>query len=333
MARLVVGVLAAGLLAAAPWGAPPASAATYTDSTAAWLTPGAGVNESGPRVRIGYLKIQRPGTYYATLSAPIDDKSADAVQIASVSLLCKENSGDVDRVGTSANVFRGETFTLGARVYFSIKERGACFAYGSTMGLKRSSAPLSSRKVRVRATLTVAGPVSSATRETKRFVYDDADRGYAGKSFLAKPKVQAHAGELGTTAWRGSTAYVSGNAYLTTCVSDGGSRDQTTNGKNLCTPGVIKHGEAGSLVRLRLVARQYTAGGSVCATTIVPGTTTRKRISARRHHLPVAIQGRVTLSDSTRCGTKVRAWTEVQVLEGPSVVVHFPNTVTAYRPT
>ncbi|MFC5010344.1 hypothetical protein [Nocardioides plantarum] len=329
---LVLGLLA-GLLAVVPWGAAPASAATRSDVTSAWLTPRAGANEAGPRVRLGYLKVQAPGTYSATLSAQVTDNSRDAVQIASVSLLCKENSGDEDRIGTSANVFRGETFAMGTRVYFSVKDHGACFAYGSTMGLKTTSASLSSRRVRVRATLTVSGPVSSATRESKRFVYDDASRAYSGRSSLAKPHAFTHAAELQTAARRGSKAYVTGNTYLTTCISDGGSRDQTTNGRYLCTPGVIKHGEAGSLVRLRLVVRQYTPGGSVCETTIVPGSTTQKRISARRHHLPVAVKGAVTLPDNSRCGTKVRAWTEVQVLDGPAVVVHFPNTVTAYRPT
>jgi hypothetical protein len=120
---------------------------------------------------------------------------------------------------------------------------------------------------------------------------------------------------------------------LTACTSDNGSRDQTTGGKKLCTPGVVKHGAAGSLVRLRLVVRQYTAQGAVCATTIVPGSTTQRRISARRHHLPVAVKGDVTLSEAAGCSSRLRAWTEVHVLDGPSVVVHFPNTVTAYRPT
>jgi hypothetical protein len=129
-------LLALGLLVGllAPWQAAPASAATRSVVTSAWLTPGSGANASGPRVRIGYLKVEAPGTYSATLTAQVTDNSADAVQIASVSLLCKENSGDEDRIGTSTNVFRGETFTLGTRVYFTIKDHGACSAYGTTMG-------------------------------------------------------------------------------------------------------------------------------------------------------------------------------------------------------
>lgn len=329
----LVMLLASGLLAGLLAAPAPATAAVYTGTTSEWLTPTSTVERPGPRVRIGYVKVPSPGTYLANLSAAITDDSTDSVQYVAVSLICKEETTIRDQVGAAANVVRGETLTLNARVYFSIRKRGACFAYGTTMGLQKSSASLSSRRLKARTTLTISGPVSDATAETRRFVDNNASGDYAGRSFLAKPRVLAHAGELETQARPGSRALVTGNAYLTTCAFEGGSRDQTTNGKDLCTRAVVVRGERGTLARVRLVVRQYTPGGRVCATTVVPGSSTQVRITARRHHLPVAVKGDVTLADDAGCGSRTRAWTEVQVLDGPAVVVHFPSTVTAFRPT
>lgn len=312
----------------------PASAEVYSGTTSVKLKPTSRAEQPGERVRIGYVKVPERGTYRASLTSVVTNRSADSVQYVAVSLICKEESSIEDQIGAAANTIKGETLTLNARVYFTIKKRGACFAYGTTMGLRNSSASLSSRDLDVKSTLTIGGPVSAATKEAKRFVYDDANRGYSGRSFLAKPKVQAHAGELETSAAPGSTAFVSGNVYLTGCSHLAGSRDQTTDGKDLCTRSVVKRGAEGALVKVRLVVRQYTPGGRPCTTTIVPGSTVQKRITANRHHLPVAVQGDVTLPGSNAgCGYRVRAWTEVQVLSGPAVVVHFPSTVTAYSPT
>lgn len=310
-----------------------ALAAVDTDSVSATLTPSAQVRRNGENQKLGYLKISAPGTYMATLSANIRDDSVDPIQMASISLMCKERTKTLDKLGTAANIFRGETFPLTVRVYFTIKERGACFGYGATMTLRGSSASLSRRAVRATALLTVAGPVSATTVESRRFINDDPSRDrYAHRSFLAHPHQQTHAAALTTSAAPGSSALLTGSAYLTSCVSDGGSRDASTGGRELCVPSVIKHGQDGSLIRVRLVARQYAADGGACATTVVPGTTRRLRISARRHHLPVSLQGNVTLPSNARCTERVSTWIELTVLSGPAVVVHFPNTVTALRP-
>ncbi len=312
--------------------APAASAASYSGSTTVWLTPGSVVNATGARVSLGSVKVPSPGTYHADLSSRITDHSADSVQYVAVSLICKEETSIEDQVGSATNIVRGETRTLNARVYFSVSKRAVCFAYGATTRLKGGSAAPSTRRLSARSTITITGPVASATRETRRFVWDDANRGYAGRSFLAKPGQYAHTGELSSSAAPGSQALVTGNVYLTTCSFQGGSRDQTTDGKDLCTAAVTRHVATGSLVQVRLVVRQYTSGGSVCATTIVPGSTAQVRITQTRHHLPVAVQGTVTLPAAAGCGSAVHAWTEVRVLSGPSVVVHFPSTVTAFRP-
>lgn len=326
-------VLLLGLLASLLAATPPAEAAVYADSSTAHLVPSSTARRNGPNEKLGYVKIMTPGTYVATLSARIRDDSIDPIQVASISLLCKEESRILDKMGTAANVFRGETFPMSVRVYFTIAKRGACFGYGATMILDRSSVPPARRGLRASASMVVAGPVSDATVESRRFAFDDPERdSYAGRSFLARPGRQTHAGELTTSAMPGSSAFVSGQAYLTSCVSEGGSRDASTGGRSVCTPGVVRHGDAGSLLRLRMMVRQYTPGGSACATTIVPSTSRRIRITARRHHLPVTLEGDVTLPANTRCGGRVRAWMEIAVLSGPAVVVHFPNTSSAYRP-
>lgn len=331
--HLVALLVLTGLLAVLPTGASPASAARYERSTSTYLTPAGPVGVAGPRIRLGYVKVPSPGTYHATLATTITDRSADPVQLVSVSLVCKEESLTRDQIGASANVVHGERFTLTARVYFHVRKRGACFAYGTTMGLVRSSAARTSRRVRANSTIVITGPVSSATRETTRFVDDDADRAFAGRSSLSRPGEYTHAGELATRARPGTRVLVTGNAYLTTCTAVGGSRDQTTNGRYLCTDDVVRRVAAGSLVRVRLVLRQYTPGGSVCHTAVVPGSTGLFRITAKRHHLPVGVHARTRVPDADpRCGTLLRAWTEVRVLRGPAVVVHFPSTVTSFRP-
>lgn len=329
---LVPVALVAGLLAALPAAAEPPTPHTYTEPAKSYfLTPKSGAEESGKSVRLAYVKVPAPGTYYADLKVNVKDESADSVQFVAISLVCKEETSIADQIGTRANIVRGETLPMSTRVYFDVKDkRGACFAYGTTMGLKSSSTSLSQRRLLARATLTISGPVSDRTVESRRFVYDDANRGFSGRSFLAKPKQYAHASEVVTSAAPGSTAFVTGNAYLTTCTFRGGSRDQTTNGKDLCPRSV--DAPDGSLVRQRLLVRQYTPGGSVCATTVVPDSTRQFRITARRHHLGTATEGTITLSDKASCGSRIKVWTEVQVLSGPSVVVHFPATSTGFRP-
>ncbi|MBZ5735895.1 hypothetical protein K8Z61_15480 [Nocardioides sp. TRM66260-LWL] len=328
---LAPAALVLGLLAALPASAEPPTPHTYSGTDSAYLTPRAGAEQSGPSVRLGYVKVPAPGTYYAELDATVKNQSVDAVQLVSLSLVCKEESSVADQIGTRSNIVRGETLPMSTRVYFTIKDkRGACFAYGTTMGLKSSSKPLTSRRLLARVTLTISGPVSDRTVESRRFDFDDANRGFSGRSFLAKPKQQAHASELVTSAAPGSQAFVTGNAYLTTCTFRGGSRDQTTDGRDLCPRSV--DAPNGSLVRERLLVRQYTPGGSVCATTVVPGSTKQFRITARRHHLGTAVEGTISLSAKQGCGNRIKVWTEVQVLSGPSVVVHFPATTTGFRP-
>ena len=92
-------------------------------------------------MRLGYVKVPSPGTYVATLATRITDTSADAVQLVSGLPICKEERGVEDQLGASANVVRGETLTLTARVHFAVRKRAACFAYGTTMGLLRRAAP------------------------------------------------------------------------------------------------------------------------------------------------------------------------------------------------
>ena len=135
-----------------------------------------------------------------------------------------------------------------------------------------------------------------------------------------------------TWAAPGSRAHVTGNVYLTTCTAQGGSRDQTTTTATCALPPSSGASPPGRWCRSGSWCGSTGRGGRVCGTTVVPGSTTRVRIKAKRHHLPVAVQGRVRLLGADAgCGARLRVWTEVRVLGGPSVVVHFPNAVTAFR--
>jgi len=97
---------------------------------------------------------------------------------------------------------------------------------------------------------------------------------------------------------------------------------------------VVKVVTVGPLVRTRIMVQQYQADGTTpCRLVVVPGTTSTFHISKYRHHLPVTLQGALTLPVKAGCGSHAKAWTEVYVESAPAVVVHFPDTVTSVLPT
>ena len=118
--------------------------------------------------------------------------------------------------------------------------------------------------------------------------------------------------------------------YLTSCTTSGGSRDITTNYKDLCTASVVVPGGLGPQVRTRIVVQQYQGDGTTpCRLVVVPNTTKTFRITPNRHHLPIYSGGTLTLPMKAGCGSHAQAWTEVYVLSAPAVVVKFPNSVTS----
>jgi hypothetical protein len=308
-------------------------------STIKTLTPGRGLS-SGPTVRLFAPLKLGAGTYSVEMPVTVKHTNPDAVDYVDVSLICKDNYGHMNEIGQAVNTLHGTTFTLDPRFYITLTgpDRGVCvgYAYEGRIHGNASASPSTRRLTIVSAKLIVTRSSSSVT-QTLRFKGNTAadNHPYVGHSSRVSKGVHFHAAPAAFKASpsRQQSFSVMGTVFLTACISTGGSRDATTDGKNLCTAASVKTGGSGPLVRTRLLVQQYKPDGTtVCQTVVVPNTTTTFHIPALRHHLPVALQGTVTVPVKAGCGSHLKAYTEVYVESAPSVVVHFPSSVTSVLP-
>ncbi|HTY72760.1 MAG TPA: hypothetical protein VMI11_10105 [Actinomycetes bacterium] len=337
-ALLALAVAAVGALALAPAQASSSAAdAVVAKSSVTRLVPGRGLS-SGPRVTLVKLKIS-PGTYYVQMPVTLQHTNPDPVDYVDVSLVCKDNYGHANQIGQAVNTLHGTTFTLQPRLYvtFTGSIRGVCAGY-AYMGRIQGSpgASPSSRTIRVTSARLIVTKASTAARETIRFKGNTAanNHPYTGHSSRVSVGVHFHAAPVDFTVdtTKASSFSLAGDVFMTACTSPGGSQDPTTHGVNLCAS-VFKVIKAGPQVRTRLMVRQYAPDGvTACRTLVVPLTTTTFHISSKRHHLPVELNGTLTLPPMAGCGSHAQAWTEVYVESAPSVVVHFPSSNTAVVP-
>jgi hypothetical protein len=327
------------LLALAPAQGSTSSTTLVKSSTVKRLVPGAGLSNAGTRVTLALMKLHA-GTYFVELPVTVKHTNPDQVDYVAVSLLCKDMYGHMDQIGQAVNTLHGTSFTLMPRLYitFTGTMRGTCVGYAQATRIRgSSSASSSSRSITVTSAKLIVTPASKSAVETERYKGNTAanNHPFVGHSSRASKGVHFHAAAVPfkLSPSRANSFAVTGDVYLTACISPGGSRDASTNGRNLCTPSVVKSGGTGSLVRTRLVVQQYKADGTTpCRTVFVPNTTTTFAISPMRHHLPKALNGTVTLPVLAGCGSHAKAWTEVYVARAPAVVVHFPSSVTSVRP-
>jgi hypothetical protein len=321
----------------------PAKAATtaqlVTRSSVSKIFPASTIGTAGTRVQLFQVKIY-PGSYHIEMPVTVEHLNADSIDYVDVSLVCKDNYGHADQMGQAVNTLHGTSFTLKPRLYitFTGTMRGVCVGYAQeTRQAGASVVSPSTRALLITSAKLIVTPTSSTARETVRFKYDSSANGhpYVGHSSRASTGVHFHAGPVNFVSYPSATHSfaMTGNVFLTSCTTTGGSRDATTGGKNLCISSVVKRGGLGPLVRTRLVARQYKPDGvTPCRLVVVPNTTSTFHISPYRHHLPVTLQGTLTLPAVAGCGPHVTAWTEVYVESAPSVVVHFPSTATSVLP-
>jgi hypothetical protein len=312
------------------------------------LTPGSGLTNAGPRKTLATMKLEPGHSYLVSLPVTVKHTNPDQVDYVAVSLVCEDAQGHEDTIGQAVNTLHGTSFTLDPRLYITIKKvsgsnaRGVCVGYAQETRIHGpSSASPSSRTINVTSSQLIIKESDSYANahETVRFKDNNpknkAANPYAGVSSRASKGVRFHAASVAFTLTPANhhSLSVMGSVYLTACISTGGSRDASTDGKNLCTPSTVKSGGSGPLVRTRLIVQQFKANGTtVCRTVVVPNTTSTFHIPALRHHLPVSLQGTVSLPASASCGSHFKAYTEVYVESAPSVVVHFPSSVTSVLP-
>jgi hypothetical protein len=337
------------MLALAPAQASGSSSTTIKSSNIHKLVPGPGIGNAGSRVTLVQLKLDPGYSYHVELPVTVKHTNPDATDYVAVSLVCNDAAGNEDMIGQAVNTIHGTTFTLQPRLYITIHKkfassnaRGTCTGYAQATRIAGSSGAASSSRSLIVTSAKIIVQRSAAdayAQESVRFKGNNfstkSSNPYAGHSSRTSKGVRFHAAPVAFTlnANKANTFALTSDVFLTSCTSTGGSRDATTNGKNLCTPAVVKTGGSGSLVRTRLIVTQYQANGTTaCRTVVVPNTTKTFAITPHRHHLPVSSQGNVTLPVKAGCGSHVRAWTEVTVLRAPSVIVHFPSSVTTVLP-
>jgi hypothetical protein len=293
---------------------------------------------AGPIVTLVKLKIPA-GSYHVEMPVTVHQSNPDLVDYVDVSLVCKDDYGHADQLGQAVNTLHGTSFTLKPRLFitFTGTHRGVCVGYaymGRIQG--KASASASSRTLSVTSASLIVTPASGKARETIRYKGDSSANGHplVGHSSRASKGVHFHAAAVNFSVdpTKDQSFAFTGNVFLTACTSPGGSRDASTNGRNLCQS-VYKVVKAGPQLRTRLMVQEYAPDGTtVCRTVVVPNTTTTFHISANRHHLPVSLDGSLTLPQTAGCGSHATAYTEVYVESGPSVVVHFPSSVTSVLP-
>jgi hypothetical protein len=139
-----------------------------------------------------------------------------------------------------------------------------------------------------------------------------------GKAYDAVPTTYTPADNI-------AYVQVKGDAKVTTCTSEGGSRENGS--PNLCAGRVNK---SGTKIRVSLVAQQFAPGGGYCATKTVASRLLH--VNRDVHHQMIYHTGTYTISRSAACTGTVRIKVYIQVLSGADLIVHRGGTITAlYR--
>lgn len=236
----------------------------------------------------------------------------DSLLMAATSVTCGPSARGVRGGGSTANLLRGRATWLTSSFVYVVPRTGEVHcvvrAYGSRPRPSSRGPAELNRWYAARGSRLVVGaqqPAWAATKATagrSRLV----GRGQATRTVtrFARGPVGPH-----------RTVLVS-DLKLTTCAAEGGSRDETTGGRELCAGHVQP---VGSRVRLVVRARQ---GGRGCETRTV--ATHVVRVAASVHHLTVVDVARLEPWPS-RCRGPLTVSSTVQDLAGAAVVVHAPS--------
>ena len=224
------------------------------------------------------------------------------------------------------NVLRGQTYTQKPRYTFTAPQPGQyrCLLWLGT-GRPRPSGKKSSSnvfKVGWKSYLQVTEPLHPAS----------------GQHFTPeKPShllLRGKSSDENVLTWTAPASVsrfsASGDAYITTCTSVGGSLDPVTN-QHLCTGHTKIYG---STVNTKLVVGQLRADGSgYCALHYYPSKTGRKTNIIRDiHHVVLFHSGAVAVKTGNGCGRTFRIKVLIKNVSGSTALIHRQGTITAAIP-
>jgi hypothetical protein len=317
--------------------APPASATSYrATSSDVTLWTGSARSQPGASVTLGRIGVHSSGPFEVRSTLVVEHLSSDPVDLVSVSLGCQDKTGRRQRVGHYMNTLAAaRVTTFSPRLVMHAQGDFSCWVSARAMRIRpgSSTAP---QPVRIRSSELTVTKTHTRARATAMHAATDPSA-YLGRSQLVRAGTSSVATSTSTVLPRtdvSQTVEVGSQLQLTSCAHRAGSGDETTGGRQLCeTPGAWVHTVAGPLVTTQTFVRQMTPSGGVCRTVEVPGSSTRQRLSADRHHAPRYSGGTVTLPPMAGCGSELRAFTRVSVPKGDAgLVVHWPGTAVTLTP-
>ena len=274
------------------------------------------------RIR-GLLKMVMPST------------ASDVMLVSRHTVYCAPAASTAtdNRIFGVQNVLRGRSIRMIPRYIFTAAEPGD---YHCWMGISTGRP----RPTSTNQTSNILRVDWGSYLEATTAIHPSSAQGFAPK----EPSPVFGGGESYDAAvltWTApadvSTIAVSGDAYLTTCTSVGGSLDpfldpviDPVTGLHLCT--AIKTG--GTVVNTRLVVGQRnTAGTGYCQLTYFPSPSGRQTLITKDvHHVVLFQSGNVPISTASDCSRDFKIKVLVKHVSGADVIVHKQGTITAVIP-
>jgi hypothetical protein len=118
---------------------------------------------------------------------------------------------------------------------------------------------------------------------------------------------------------------------LTACTSVSGSRDPTTDGRELCED--VKNPNHPGVAQVQLIGyRRPLRSRARCLWTRTPVSPRVVTIDAITHHLVVTLTRRLTLGQTATCSPILRAWVKIGAEPGTAVMFNAPQALLAVIP-
>lgn len=261
------------------------------------------------RVRKGERRLVTAKIYAAQ-----PHSTSDPVLMAAVSVMCSPRPSGVRNAGSTQNLVRGHRSLMTPRFVYKAPRTGTvtCTVRATSKRPRpnwrghRSNA----WKVSHGSYLAMSRPLGLWSRTLVN---------------ASRSKILSKHRRSWTTISRrvwigaGSSFQILADHKVTTCSSPGGSKDSTTQGRDLCRHRVSRKG---TRVRTRLIVVQLTRSGHACAPRQVDYGS--RKVTPAIHHAMVF--NRVRIKVHHRKGCTPRFWVRSQVLHrsGAAMLVHAP---------